>query len=179
MLQQGQPAEQILQAEDEILVTYQLGFFMFVCSNFAFSVINYSQDWQIYPPLEFCIRSGVVTNTLKFCTCFLLPFATMSISTLFISTISLQFSNLNQFFHCLSQMKSSIFTSLLLLASMPSVLNGLGIIEVSQTIESLLDMSLFWFFVALKGPLLLHWYLDTEGQQADDQVPEEFEMQNV
>ena len=76
-------------------------------------------------------------------------------------------------------MKSSIFTSLLLLASMPSVLNGLGIIEVSQTIESLLDMSLFWFFVALKGPLLLHWYLDTEGQQADDQVPEEFEMQNV
>ena len=177
-LLQGQPAEQIQQAEDDILVTYQLGFFMFLWFNFSFSVINYCQDWHIYPPLEFCIKSDVETDVFKFCTYFLMPFAIMSFSTLFISTNFLQFPNLNQLFFNVS-IKSSFFTFLLFLASTPSVLNSLGIIEIPQNLELLLDASLFWFFVALKGPLLLHWYLDAEGQQADDQAPEEFEMQNV
>ena len=178
---QGQPAEQVQEAEDDILVIYQLGFFIFICFNFVFSVMNFSLDWHLYPPHEFCLDSGIETDIVKFFTYFLLPFVIISTLSIAFNTNFLQFPNLNQVLIFLNQvsMKSSIFGTLLFLTPMPSVFNGLGIIEMSKKVECLSACSIFCVFVALKGPLMLHWYISTEGQQADDQAPEEFEMQIV
>ena len=174
---QDQPAEQITQAEDKIVDLYQAIFYTFSFICLTISVINYSQDLKMSPPQKVCTRSGEDTNIINFFIWFLLPFVILSVLTIGVST-NWQCPNLNQIYNEVT-LKPSIMATLLLFAPMPSVLKGLGILEMSNNFEFLLDCTLFLPFVALKGPLLLHWYTDTEDEQADDQAPEEFEMQNV
>ena len=177
----------ILQGEQNILKTYQFCLFLTIIVSLLGSIINYSQELHMVPPQEMCSRSEIQTDVTKFFCFFLLPFVIMVIITIAFDTNFWQLPYLNhinlqglyRFIFNQASIKSSMIAVLLLLAPMPSLLRGLGIIDISNNLELLLGGTLFLPFLCVKSPLLLRWHLYTERQnlQAAQDALEAIERQ--
>ena len=177
----------ILQKEESILKTYQFTLFLTIMACLLVSIVNYSQELHMFPVQEMCERSEIQTDITNFFGFYVLPLVIIVIITLafdtkfwrlpYLNHINLQ--GLYRFIFNQVSIKSSMITVLLLLAPMPSILRGLGIIDISNNLELLLGGSLYLPLLCVKSPLLLRWHLYTERQnlQAAQNALEAIERQ--
>ena len=177
----------ILQEEESILNTYQITLFLTIMACLLGAIVNYSQELHMFTIQEMCERSEIQTDITNFFGFYVLPLVIIVIITLafdtkfwrlpYLNHINLQ--GLYMFIFNQVSIKSSMITVLLLLAPMPSLLRGLGIIDISNNLELLLGGTLFLPFLCVKSPLLLRWHLYTERQnlQAAQNALEAIERQ--
>ena len=172
---QGQALE---AEEDKLLDFYKLCLFLLISVIFLGSLINYSIELHISPPLEFCVRSGIIVDPSQIAVLFLLPFSILAIIALAFDT-NLHLGNLQALFNMIfSQVSSSIMAILFLLPACVSLAKF-----DDNNLQGLTTSSLLLPLLGLKGPLMLKWHHYTESQeevqQAHVHAAEEIEMQIV